>query len=243
MAERVSNQRLYLQIAGPPETSRELAGRPGMTVHAPRCRLRSPLRFRTLLAAGLAAAVLLAACGPTEEQRVESAYALAATNPAAARTEIVKQWNAGELKLDPCIHLAHQRLDERHPSAPAFALSVLNAAQDLESAAEKAGVTEFYWFRLGTLAGAAAANAYNAGDIAGARELVLAGPRRWQGENYWRLHPDHDALASWILHQSGETQQALARLRERGEPDEQVAAMMQRIQADQRAQEAARQKR
>jgi hypothetical protein len=183
--------------------------------------------------------MLLAACGPTEAQRVEAIYSLAATNPAAAQAEIVKQWNAGTLKLDTCMNLGHERLETGQRGAPAFALAVLNAATDLERPAEKAGVTEFYWFRLGTLAGAGAARAYQAGDLPAARALVLAGPRRWQAENYWRMHPDHDVLASLIMHKSGETTQALARLRERAEPDDQVQAMINQIQADQAAAAAA----
>jgi len=194
------------------------------------------------LAILLVHALVLPACGPTEQQRVESIYTLASTNPAAAQAEIVKQWNAHTIKLDTCINLGHDRLERGQAGGPPFALAVLGAAKDLESAADKAGVTEFYWFRLGTLAGAGAAAAFSQGDLNTARALVLAGPRRWQGENYWRMHPDHDALASWIMHKSGESAEAIARLRERAEPDEQVTAMIQRIQAEQRGQEAVKAK-
>lgn len=193
------------------------------------------LPYFLLLANLLAVALVLTACGPTEQQRVESIYVLASTNPAAAQAEIVKQWNAQTIKLDTCINLGHERLERGQPGGPAFALAMLGAAKDLESAADKAGVTEFYWFRLGTLAGAGAAVAFNQGDLASARALVLAGPRRWQGENYWRMHPDHDAMASWIMHKSGESTEALARLRERAEPDDQVVKMIERIQAERRA--------
>lgn len=199
--------------------------------------------FRMLVVAiPLALTLLLTACGPSEQQRVESIYALAATNPAGAQAEIVKQWNAHTIKLDTCINLAHSRLEQGgagQTGAIAFAVAVLGAAKDLATAADQSGVTEFYWFRLGTLAGAGAAAALNQGDLPTARALVLAGPRRWQGENYWRMHPDHDALASWIMHKSGESTEAIARLRERGEPDEQVVRMIERIRADQRAATAA----
>lgn len=180
----------------------------------------------------LTLAALLGGCGPSTQERLEAIYTLAMGNPAGAQAELVKQWNAQTLKLDDAINLGHDRLEKNIRGGPEFALAVLGAARELEAAAVKAGVNEFYWFRLGTLAGAGGAAAFNAGDMKTAREVVLAGPTRWQGENYWRLHPDHDALASLILHRAGESREALYRLRSRGEPDEQLTAMMARIEAE-----------
>lgn len=177
-------------------------------------------------------AALLGGCGPSKQERLEAIYTLALGNPAAAQAELVKQWHAQTLKLDDAMNLGHERLEKNIRGGPEFALAVLGAARELEAAAVKAGVNEFYWFRLGTLAGSAAAAAFNAGDLTTAREVVLAGPTRWQGENYWRLHPDHDALASLIMHRAGESREALYRLRSRGEPDEQLTAMIARIEAE-----------
>jgi hypothetical protein len=57
--------------------------------------------------------------------------------------------------------------------------------------------------------------AYQNGKLVDARELILAGTPRWQTEQYWLRYTDHDALASIILYQSGEQQEAVRRLRER----------------------------
>lgn len=177
-------------------------------------------------------AALLGGCGPSKQERLETIYTLALGNPAAAQAELVKQWHARTLMLDDAMNLGHQRLEANIRGGPEFARAVLGAARELEAEAVKAGVNEFYWFRLGTLAGSAAAAAFNAGDLKTAREVVLAGPSRWQGESYWRLHPDHDALASLVMHRAGESREALYRLRSRAEPDEQLTAMITRIEAE-----------
>ena len=190
----------------------------------------------------LASTALLAGCGPSEQDRVETIYALSASSSAAAQAEIVKQWNAKALTLDACINLAHDRLDERKAAALPFAAATLNATADLEAAAIKGGVNEFYWFRIGTLAGKAAVIALDAGDVPGARALVFAGPRRWQEENYWRFHPDHDAAASVIMHRNGETAAALARLRNRPDLNELGTDVLNKIEAEQAAKAAAKAK-
>lgn len=198
--------------------------------------MRPPLRPPLLMLASLL--LLLGACGPTERERVEAIYTTATTNIPGAQAAIVRDWTAKAITLDACINLGHERLEQGQPGAAAFAMAVLNAAAELEGQIEKAGVTEFYWFRIGTLAGAGAADAYNSGDITSARALVLAGPRRWQGENYWRLHPDHDAMASLIMHKAGESDAAVRRLRERPDLDDHALAVLNQIDAYRRAMEA-----
>lgn len=186
------------------------------------------------------ASLFCGGCGPSEAERLAAIYAAAATNPSAAQSQLVASWTARRITLDRALDLGHARLDAGDPGAPAFALALLGAIAELEGPITRANVNEFFWIRTGTLAGSAGAVALKMGDVTGARTVVLAGPRRWQTEAYWRMHPDHDALASWIMHKAGESGPALARLRERGEPDEQLLATSQRIQSEQRAAEAAR---
>jgi len=196
-----------------------------------------------LVSAALAGWLAATGCGPTERERVEAVAAMAVTNPAGARAEIIKQFNGKTLTIDECMNVAHERLDLGGTSATLalpFASATLEAASALESAIVKAGVTEFYWFRMGTLAGKAAAVAFDAGDVATARALVLGGPRRWQEENYWRFHPEHDAAASWILHRAGESNAAVQRLRSRPDLDEHALAVLDRIEAEVAATSAAK---
>jgi hypothetical protein len=202
--------------------------------------LRSALRVVGAWGVLLVMVGAVTGCGPSEADRVEAIYRLAPTGVNTARAEIVKQWNAKQITLDACLNLAHERLDQQPAPAVAvsFAAAVLGAAADLESAAEKHGVNEFYWFRIGTLAQKAAAAAFNLGDIPAARALVLAGPPRWQGENYWRLHPDHDAFVSLVMHRAGETNAAIARLRGRPDLSELATAVLEQIEAEVRTKQA-----
>ncbi len=55
------------------------------------------------------------------------------------------------------------------------------------------------------------------GRIDEAKELVFAGPKRWQVESYWLMYSDHDALASYILDSAGQHGEAVSRLRNRSE--------------------------
>ncbi len=196
--------------------------------------------LRRLTLGACAWVVFAAGCGPSEEERLAAIFTTAATNPALAQGEIVKQWTGRQVTLDKALDLGHARLEKGDPGGPAYALALLNAIGELEGPITRANVNEFFWVRTGTLAGSAGAGAYRMGDVVGARQVVLAGPERWKTEAYWRRHPDHDALASWIMHKSGESGAAVARLRERAEPDEQVTATVQRIQAEQVEAEAAR---
>ena len=95
---------------------------------------------------------------------------------------------------------------------------------------DKQVLNEFFWLRIGTLAGNAAAAARKAGDLPTARALVLAKPRRWQTEIYWRQCPAHDALASMILFENGEGSEALRRLNDRPDLADEVQQAKEAIE-------------
>lgn len=180
----------------------------------------------------------VAACSESEAERLERLYAQAsAAGPAAAQAGLIAEWNAKAITLNNALNLAHERVEKADPGAVPFAMAVLGAIDALEGPIEKAGVNEFFWYRVGTLAGAAAAQALKARDLASARALVLAEPVRWQNDSFWLRHPDHDAMASLILHWSGESGAAVARLRARPDLDEGALAVLQRIEAESRSQQ------
>jgi hypothetical protein len=114
----------------------------------------------------------------------------------------------------------------------AFAAAVLDFLEQVEPDLNPKVINDFSWIRVGSLAGNAAAAAQKAGDTAAARSVVLAGPKHWQGEVYWRQCPAHDALASLILFQSGEGEEALNRLRDRPELPEEVQAAKDMIERE-----------
>jgi len=177
--------------------------------------IRSAFRGVPIIVAGLCL-LTLAACSEPEPVRLEKIYTLSSTNPTGGQAEIVRQWTAGELTMQGALMLAHERLDERNDApSTAFAYAVLCAITELEGAITKKEVNEFFWMRTGTLAGKGAAVAWKLGDRPGARLIVMAGPRRWQTDDYWMRNPGHDALASYILQASGEKVEALNRLRQR----------------------------
>lgn len=177
----------------------------------------SPARW--LLPAMTVALVAMAGC-KSEKSRLEDLYQ-AAGNASGGRggvaNELRKQWGEGDITIVEAVGLAHTKLDTPGDAASvAFAGAVLDVVgmimPDIESK-----TNELFWIQVGTLAGKSAAVAFNGDDIPLARSLVLAGSDRWQTEAYWRQHPDHDAVASLILHKAGESKDALDRLRSRPE--------------------------
>lgn len=180
---------------------------------------------------------LLTGCTEPEPVQLEKIYKTAATSSAAAQATIVSKWTAGEITMQGALGLAHDRLDtQRTANSVAFAAAVLGAEAQLEGAMnKKAELNEFFWMRTGTLAADAAAVAWKLGDIPGARAVVLAGPKRWQTEAYWLQNPAHDAMASYILHASGETGEALNRLRGRPDMAEEVQRAVEEIERAARA--------
>lgn len=168
----------------------------------------------------LAALVLVVFTGcSSEESRLEALYQTAKTK---GRGSIVNQirtdWYAKDITLVGLIDLAHARVEKDNDLAAAvFAGEVLEAIAQVEPDIKDSEVNDFFYIRLGTLAANSAAIAWNTQprDITLARKLVLAGPQRWQSDKYWMDHPDHDALASYILFENGEGDEALNRLRQR----------------------------
>ncbi|HMN40999.1 MAG TPA: hypothetical protein PKE29_09145 [Phycisphaerales bacterium] len=165
----------------------------------------------------------LAACS-SEKDRLEAIAATAAAGRSAAATSLRTAFFAKEITANAAIDLAHTKVDRLSPSTYstqptandiAFAGAVLDFIEQTEPDIDAKVLNEFFWIRIGTLAGNAAAAARKAEDLPAARALVLAGPTRWQTEAYWRQHPAHDALASMILFESGESDKALNRLRDR----------------------------
>lgn len=194
-----------------------------------------PLATRLLCTLLLPLTLLLASCGESEEHALARIATMAQTNPSGAQSEIVILWRSGTITLNGAINLAHDKVEKNQPGCLAMAQVTLGATSDLNAEVEKKGVNEFYWMRVGSLAGKSARIAYDAGDIPTARSLVLAGPPRWKNDNFWRQFPNHDALASYILHASGETREALNRLNGRPDLDPEVQRAVEEIQAAQRA--------
>lgn len=101
--------------------------------------------------------------------------------------------------------------------ATACAGAVLDACTLLNAKLPRHDDTQIFWMRVGRLAFRAAEEAHAAGRLQESTTLVFAGPDRWQGEGYWYMYPDHDALAAVILAKSGRRNEALARLQNRVE--------------------------
>jgi hypothetical protein len=167
----------------------------------------------------LLVSLMVPGCG--KRVSAESYYAVAASGRSSAAAAMAADWRAQRLKLDDCITLASDRLTQKGDAAStAFAGAVLDMAGIIERELPQSGDYELFWIRIGSLAGLAAEKAALRHDYQEARSLVLAGPKRWQTEAFWRRHTQHDALASMMLFDSGEKAEALNRLRQRGDLDE-----------------------
>jgi len=183
---------------------------------------------------------LLVGC-TSERGRLDAIAQTAAKSRSAAAIALRKAFYAGEITANGAIDLAYEKVDRAAgskvpASTPvsasdiAFAGAVLDFVDQAEPDIEKKVLNEFFWVRLGTLAGTAASAARSMDDLPGARAVVLAGPKRWQNDPYWRQHPDHDALASMLLFESGEGDEALRRLQERPDLDEQLVQVKETIE-------------
>ncbi len=189
---------------------------------------------RWLLPLLLVALVGVAGC-KSEKARLEALYGTAGSGRGgrtAVGNELRKQWAEKKVTIAEAVSLAHSKLD-----APGDAASVVFAGAVLDVIAMIAPdiedkTNELFWIQAGTLAGKAAGVAVAANDIPLARSLVLAGSERWQTEAYWRQHPDHDAAASIIMHKSGESKDALDRLRSRPELTPETQAAYDLIEKD-----------
>lgn len=185
----------------------------------------------------LAIAMAAGGCGLRAKPKGAAAYYAQAQTAgrAAAAAGMAADWRAKKLLLNDCINFAFERIDADGDTASLiFAGAVLDFAQLIEKELPREPEMELFWTRLGGLAGAAGEKAYNAGDIKLARSLVLAGPMRWQTEAYWMRHPNHDAIAAYVLFLSGEGGEAIRRLRSRPDLSPAQEQAMQDIQAGMR---------
>jgi len=190
--------------------------------------------YRWLLALCLIALTVLGGC-KSEKSRLEAVYAAAGSatgGRAGAANELRKQWGAKKVTMVEAVAMAHTKLDLPGDAASiAFAGAVLDVIEIVLPEIEPQ-TNELFWIQTGTLAGKAAAVAFNGNDIPLARSLVLAGSDRWQNDAYWLRHPDHDAVASLILHRSGESKEAIGRLRSRPELSEETQAALDVIEKE-----------
>src|SRR5688572_24661716 len=172
---------------------------------------------RGMVALALGVSLLLGSGGcESKARRAASYYTMAQSGRAGAAGQMAADWRAQKIKLDDCLDLAFQHLDnEGDPASLIFAGTVLDFAQLIEKDLPKGGEFELLWMRIGGLACAAGEKAYNAGDFKTARSVVLAGPARWQTEAYWQMHPGHDAVAAYVLALTGDAPEAVRRLRSR----------------------------
>lgn len=197
-------------------------------------------RTRSWIALGLAVAVFTS-IGCENRYRaadMERIAQQAASNRSAAATAIVSAVKAGDAEWSSFVDLAFEKLEASWPQdtaqptnmqqaldAAMFTGAVLDAGKELESATDgsdrliggTSGEYELRWFRAGQLAARSASSAYRAGKADEALTLVLAGPSRWQNDAYWLRHPEHDALASMLLAQAGEREEAIRRLQSRSQ--------------------------
>ncbi len=196
-------------------------------MHPPRTSSR--LRSFRLAVACLALLAATPACKPTDRAYLASTIAASPTGGrTAAAQQIAADWQAGVLRLDACVDLAHEMLDSAANATPfragpptpsaaatAFAGAVLDAALILDAKLPKDDTSQIFWMRLGRVAFRASEEAHATGRLTEAASLMLAGPRRWQGDGYWHMYPDHDGLVAVILAKSGRRAEALARLQSR----------------------------
>lgn len=188
---------------------------------------------RWLLPVLLLALAAMAGC-KSEKSRLEAIYASAgaAGGRSAAMNSLRKQWATGKVTIVEAVGLAHTKLDSPGDAAAVtFAGAVLDTVAMIQGEIEDK-TNELFWIQVGTLAGKAAAVAYSSNDIPLSRSLVLGGSDRWNNEAYWREHPAHDALASLILHKSGESKEALDRLRSRPELGAETQAAYDEIERE-----------
>ena len=157
----------------------------------------------------------------SEESRLAGYYAQCGTKGIATTSvEMRNAWFAEEITLQGALGLAHQKVDtDKDLAAAKFAGAVLEFAGQIKPEIAKKDVNEFLYMRLGTLAGNSAAIVWELQprDVKLANSLVFAGGTVWESEKYWMDHPDHDALASYILMENNEGDLALERLRSRPE--------------------------
>lgn len=153
-------------------------------------------------------------CGDSKEVRLQRLAAAAAANRATGASMIAAAYAQDGDIIDALMNRAADQMDKGQ-DATALAGAVLDATRLLGKKLPQGDEFLIFWTRIGRLAFQSALFAYQKGDMNLARDLVLAGAPRWQTEQYWLRWTDHDALASIILYQTGEQQEAVMRLRSR----------------------------
>ncbi len=183
--------------------------------------------------------LLLPACD-SQPATLATIQTTAATSRSTAATALRNAFYAKTITANGAIDLAHDRFDTAKGGPPPtaadinFAGAVLDFIAQCEPDIDKKVINEFFWLRIGTLAANAAAAAEAAGDTPLARSVVLAGPKRWQTDLYWRQCPSHDALASIILFKSDEGPEAIHRLQDRPDLADEVQQAKTMIEQEMR---------
>lgn len=184
---------------------------------------------------------LLGGCD-SEGQRLQAFYTMSVGRAqgqghAAAANAMRKAWYAKELTVQGALGLAHEKVEKQNDIAAAtFALSVLEFVAQVEPDIKKDEVNDFLYMRLGTLAANSAAIVWKTEprDFDFAGKLVFGGPATWQNDTYWMAHPEHDALASYILFEQGKGVEALDRLRSRPDTTVETEKAMKDIEIEMR---------
>lgn len=157
---------------------------------------------------------ILAACD-NSGGRLDAVATLASTNIPAASAQLNTDWGSGRLTMDDSLTLAHDLLDAGDPRGAGLGAAVLQTIETRRAAISDAAEFEIFWRRVGRLACKTALADFQAGRFDEAARWVFAGTTRWQTELYWLKYPDHDALASYCLAQTGQRTQGIQRLRDR----------------------------
>lgn len=159
--------------------------------------------------------MLLGAC-TSEDDRLKAICAQAKTTRSGAAAALVQAYRDHKIHHDRAIGYATELLQNGQDEA-AFGGAVLDFMTEVQTDFKTDSEYELFWMGIGRLAFWSAHAAYERGRIDEAKDLVFAGPKRWQVESYWLMYSDHDALASYILDSAGQHGEAVSRLRNRSE--------------------------
>lgn len=168
---------------------------------------------RIVGAIGLALLLIVSGCDD-QKVRMQRLAMAAQANRASGGVAIAQSYRKDGDTIDLLIAIAAEQM-EKGQDVTQLAGAILDATQILDKELPQGDEFFIFWTRVGRLAFQAGLFAYQKGRVDEARDLILAGTPRWKTEQYWLRYTDHDALASIILYQSGEQQEAVNRLRER----------------------------
>lgn len=158
------------------------------------------------------------------------------TTRATAAAAMAADWRAEKILLDDAMNLAFEHIEKDADAASLeFAGAVLDFAAQVQREIPQGDEFLLMYFRFGGLAGQSATVAYNNGDFATGRSLVLSGPGKWQSDAYWDRHPNHDALVGRLMFLTGEESQALRWLRRHDVMDDELRRAHDEITEAQRA--------